>query len=224
MKTLALEFSSAERTAAILDVNSQGTLECLAQTCESGLTTANAFAMIESALSEANLQREDIEQIAVGLGPGSYTGIRASIAIAQGWSLAAKIKLQGISSAEALIRRARREGFRGSLVIAFDAQRGEFHEATIDLDADQSAESPVFNQVDADLLQAREREGITIAGPGIARKLEAGKDLYPDAREVGLLALERRKWIEAEKLEPVYLRETGFVKAPAPRVIPPKGD
>ena len=52
--------------------------------------------MIESALAEAKIEREQIEVIAVGLGPGSYTGIRAAISVAQGWQLARGVKLLGV--------------------------------------------------------------------------------------------------------------------------------
>ena len=44
--------------------------------------------MIEEALREAGLEREQIEVLAVGLGPGSYTGIRVALSLAQGWQLA----------------------------------------------------------------------------------------------------------------------------------------
>jgi len=58
-----------------------------------------ALGMIESVLREAGLEREQIDVIAVGLGPGSYTGIRTALSIAQGWQLARGVKLLGISSA-----------------------------------------------------------------------------------------------------------------------------
>lgn len=224
MKTLALEFSSAERSVALLDTNASGNAECRAQVTEVGMTTANTFKMIESALGRTNWRREEIEQIAVGLGPGSFTGIRAAIAIAQGWALARDVKLQGVHSAEALIQRARNEGMQGAAVIAIDAQRGEFYAARINPDSDVEKGTPALELVDAAQLQSWAEEGTTIMGPGIARKVEAARDLFPDARQVGLLALSREDWIEGEKLEPIYLRETSFVKAPPPRTIPAAGE
>ena len=64
-----------------------------------------AFALIEQALAEAGLEREQIECVAVGLGPGSYMGTRIAIAIAQGWQLARGVKTAGVKSAEAASRR-----------------------------------------------------------------------------------------------------------------------
>ena len=74
--------------------------------------------MIESALRQAGLEREEIECIAVGLGPGSYTGIRAAIALAQGWQLARGVKLLGVSSAECLATQAQAELFTGVAAIS----------------------------------------------------------------------------------------------------------
>jgi len=97
MTILALEFSSERRSVALAR---DGIVlsEAVEQT---GGRATNALGLIESALATAGLSRDEIEVIAVGLGPGSYTGIRAAIAVAQGWQLARGVKLLGISSAEA---------------------------------------------------------------------------------------------------------------------------
>lgn len=225
MKTLAIEFSSTERTVALLEKDSTGAPACLAQTAETGLSTANAFAMIERVFNEAGWQREDIGQIAIGLGPGSYTGIRAAIAIAQGWSLAGSVRLQGVNSAEALVARARTEGLNGPIAIAIDAQRGEFHAAEVELDASADATAPPqLNLVDAGKLAAWASSGRQVLGPDIARKAPAAVNLCPDARHVGLLALNREAQIAGEELAPIYLRETNFVKAPAAREAPGIGE
>ena len=57
-------------------------------------------ALIDDALREAGVEREQIDCLAIGLGPGSYTGVRAAIAVAQGWQLARGIRLLGVSTAE----------------------------------------------------------------------------------------------------------------------------
>ena len=65
-----------------------------------------AFSMIEKILGATKIEREQIEMICVGLGPGSYTGIRAAIAMAQGWQLARGTKLLGVSSVASLAEQA----------------------------------------------------------------------------------------------------------------------
>ena len=59
--------------------------------------------------------------IAVGLGPGSYTGIRAAIAVAQGWQLARGIKLLGINSVECLAAQAQAGKIFGRVNVVIDA-------------------------------------------------------------------------------------------------------
>src|ERR1035437_6117737 len=97
MTILALEFSSEQRSVALAR---DGVV--LAEACELGGGDTKAVAVIEKVLAAAKIAREEIEMIVVGLGPGSYTGIRAAIAVAQGWQLARGVKLLGISSAECL--------------------------------------------------------------------------------------------------------------------------
>ena len=73
MKILAIEFSSDRRSVAIC---ADGEVRSRAE--ETGGRTARAFNLIERALTEAKLQREDVECIALGLGPGSYARIRSA--------------------------------------------------------------------------------------------------------------------------------------------------
>ena len=138
MKILALEFSSEQRSVAVVENGAT-----LGEAREQGRKHTEAFRLIEQALAAAGIEREQIECIAVGLGPGSYMGIRIAIAIAQGWQLARGVKTAGASSAEAL------------------------HEAST----------------------------------------------------VGALAEKKQVFVTADKLEPIYLRPTSFVKAPPPRTI-----
>src|SRR6516164_8646139 len=98
MTILALEFSSSQRSVAAARDG-----EVLAEAVETGERGTNAFGMIEKVLATAKLGRGDIECLAGGLGPGSYTGIRVALSIAQGWQLACGVKLLGIGSVDCLV-------------------------------------------------------------------------------------------------------------------------
>ena len=106
MKILAIDFSSGERSVAVWNDGVES------EVLETNPQTANALGMMDAALGGAKLEREEIEVVVVGLGPGSYTGIRASIALAQGWQLARGVKLLGISSAQAIAVQAQASGMR----------------------------------------------------------------------------------------------------------------
>src|SRR5438874_7806744 len=129
MKILAIEFSSAQRSVAVVADGATQSWEVI----ETGGRSTNAIGMIEAVLRQAQVEREQIESLAIGLGPGSYNGIRLAIALAQGWQLgadASKIKLLGVSSADCLAAQAQMEGVTGRVKVVIDAQRGEFYVAT----------------------------------------------------------------------------------------------
>src|SRR5690242_17865234 len=127
MKILAIEFSSPQRSVAVFEAATKGAPKIEAEVIESGGTTSKPLAMAEEALRSAGLEREQIECLAVGTGPGSYTGIRTGMAITQGWQLARPVKLLGISSAEAIVAEAHAQGMSGQVAVIIDAQRGEFY-------------------------------------------------------------------------------------------------
>ncbi|MBC8243787.1 MAG: tRNA (adenosine(37)-N6)-threonylcarbamoyltransferase complex dimerization subunit type 1 TsaB [Verrucomicrobia bacterium] len=209
MKILAIEFSSDHRSVAVLD----GARLLAEQTVTEGRDTA-AVALIESALGQAAVGRTEIDCIAVGIGPGSYTGIRAAIALTQGWQLALGVKVLGVDSLEALARGEQAAGRRGAITLAVDAQRGEFYLAKYEL-----IDEGIRTVEPMQLAKRAEYEALLAAGqlaigPGVG-------DNFPAAEHVGRLAGGRSDFVEASELSPVYLRQVDFVKAPPPRKIPP---
>jgi tRNA threonylcarbamoyl adenosine modification protein YeaZ len=203
MTILALEFSSERRSVALARGGA-----VLAEAAEqtSGRGT-NAFGLIEKVLADANISREEIEVVAVGLGPGSYTGIRAAIAMAQGWQLARGVKLLGVSSAEAIAAQAQTQNIFGRVNVVIDAQRGEFYAATWEIStAERRGISPLK------IASEEEVEWLKSAGE-ICLGSEQSRQIFPLAAQVAKLASGRSDFVSGEKLEPIYLRETSFVKA-----------
>ena len=216
MKILAIEFSSEQRSAAVLD----GSRLLAQQTVRAGRNT-EAIRLIESALTQAQTGRQDIECIAVGVGPGSYTGIRTAIAITQGWQIAAEVKVQSIDSLEALAFGQQAMGERGGITFAVDAARGEFYIAKFELE-----DEGIKTLEHTHLVKRREFEHLLnsesiITGPCLEKNFPAANDRYPAAKYVGIIASLRANFTEASELEPVYLRQLDFVKAPPLRDIPP---
>jgi tRNA threonylcarbamoyl adenosine modification protein YeaZ len=210
MKILALEFSSARRSVALV---TEG--QALEAVSETDARSTTAFALIGNVLKTSGLDRRDIECIAVGLGPGSYTGVRVGISIAQGWQIATGVKLLGVSSADAIAEQARRDGIRGAVTCAIDAQRQEFYTAVYELKDDERHVTQPLRIETLAQLKERAAGGEMIISPD-APPVSARK-IFPTALVMATLASSRSDFVAGEKLEPIYLRETAFVKAPPPR-------
>ena len=217
MKILALEFSSSQRSVAVAD----GGRAC-AEVIETGGRNTNAIGMIDAALREAKLEREQIKCLAIGLGPGSYTGIRAAISVAQGWQLAradSGMKLLGISSAECLAAQAQADGLKGRVYVIIDAQRGEFYIACHEIGPDRRKEVEPVRLTSPDSIRQLEKSGAVLVGPEVTRWFPSGRPLFPRAATVAALSTDRSDFVSGEKLEPIYLREASFVKAPPPKIF-----
>ncbi len=80
---------------------------------------------VQALLSDAGLALEDLDGIAFGRGPGSFTGLRVATAIAHGFGLALGLAMLPVSSLAALAQGAwRSHGLERSLV-CIDARMGE---------------------------------------------------------------------------------------------------
>jgi len=202
MMILALEFSSARRSVAL----ARGGVVLAEAAEQTDARGTDALGLIEKALVEAKILRQEIGIIVVGLGPGSYTGIRAAIAVAQGWQLATGVKLLGVSSAKAIAMQAQAEKIFGRINVAIDAQRGEFYLTNWDISAAERKEISPLKIVSGAEMMARKNAGEICVGP------TEDNLIFPAAEMVASLADGRSDFVAGEKLEPIYLRETSFVK------------
>jgi tRNA threonylcarbamoyladenosine biosynthesis protein TsaB len=208
MTILALEFSSEQRSVAV----SRGGL-VIGEAIETDGRSTAAFAMIESVLAQAKIEREEVEVIAVGLGPGSYTGVRAAIALAQGWQLARGIKTTGASSVAALAACAQAEKIFGRVSIIVNAQREEFYSATYDISEASWKVLEPLKILPLPEVQSRAVKGEILIGPEAGKFFPGCPTIFPQAWAVAKQAAESGKFFAGEKLEPIYLRETNFAKA-----------
>jgi tRNA threonylcarbamoyladenosine biosynthesis protein TsaB len=80
-------------------------------------------------LDEAGRDRTDVTDIAVGVGPGPYTGLRVGIVTAKTLALAWGATVHGVCSLDALAAQAVADGLSGEFVVASDARRREVHTA-----------------------------------------------------------------------------------------------
>jgi tRNA threonylcarbamoyladenosine biosynthesis protein TsaB len=81
-------------------------------------------------LVEAHIDWSELERVAVGVGPGTFTGLRIGIATARGLARSLGLELVGVSSLRALAHGASQEARR--VLAAIDARRGEVFVAAYD--------------------------------------------------------------------------------------------
>jgi tRNA threonylcarbamoyladenosine biosynthesis protein TsaB len=156
---------------------------------------------------------EGIDRIAVGLGPGTFTGLRIGIATARGLAQASGLELVGVSSLEAL---AAAQGPERPVLAMIDAKRNEVF-AALYRDGNAIWEASVGPPEDLAERVRRADESPLAVGDGAVRfrgELKAsGAEVPPDsdgahrvrARHVCLLASEAEAGPLAE-IKPTYLR------------------
>ncbi len=219
MNILAFEFSSPQRSVAVVQTPASRGPSAV-EIIETGPLSNQALGMCEEALRQAGLEREQIDCVAIGLGPGSYTGIRAAIALAQGWQLARAVQLLGLSSAECIAAQAQADGLTGTVAVVVDAQRGEFYLAEYELSPGCRRELKPLRLATRAEVEQRQAAGAVVIGPEVAKWFSGSRLLFPRAARLGHLGAGRTDFLAGERLEPIYLRQTTFVKAPPPRVLP----
>lgn len=219
MKILALEFSTHHRSVAACETVAGRVGERCAEAHHPQGRSTPAFALIERTLAEAGFDRTQIERIAVGLGPGSSTGIRTAIAIAQGWQVGREVEVIGLSSLDALAAQLQRTGQRGVVHLVTDAQRREYHVATFQLSETEHEVLRTLRLATAEEVRALLESGEAVWGPDLARDFPRAHEAHPTAGELARQAARVRSGIEAATLEPLHLRRPDFVKAPIPTLL-----
>ena len=174
--------------------------------------------MMDALLHEAGAALADLDALAYGHGPGSFTGVRIAAAVVQGAAFGAGLPVIGISTLAALAQGAwRLHGVR-QVLCAQDARMGEVYWGAYQLDEHDIMRSWDRDRVGApDRVQRPDGEEVWAgAGSGwqvhaelLAAAVGAVRPLpleHCHARDVAALAAEGGG-VSAQNALPVYLRE-----------------
>jgi tRNA threonylcarbamoyladenosine biosynthesis protein TsaB len=129
VRVLALDTATAATAVGLLDT-ATGLERDARRVAPPGARPGHAAEVLPLAheiLHDAGLTWSDLDRIAVGTGPGSFTGLRIGLATARALALAGGLELVGVSTLRALAAAVEAEPeFRPELVLAvLDARRGE---------------------------------------------------------------------------------------------------
>ncbi|MEX0446069.1 tRNA (adenosine(37)-N6)-threonylcarbamoyltransferase complex dimerization subunit type 1 TsaB [Xenorhabdus sp. SGI246] len=89
--------------------------------------TQRILPMVETILSKNDIKLQQLDALAFGQGPGSFTGVRIGVGIAQGLALGAELPMIGISSLKTMAQGAFRLKNAPNVLVAIDARMGEVY-------------------------------------------------------------------------------------------------
>lgn len=179
--------------------------------------------MVDALLGEHGLELRDLDAIAYGQGPGSFTGLRIGCGVTQGLAFGAGLPVVGVSTLMAMAEAAQAE----RAVCCLDARMGQvYHAAYARSGADwRAVHAPsLCTPVEAPPLPAGAwtgcGSGFKAHGPALGARYEARltdirPEIFPHAREIARLAareLEAGKGVPAEHAVPVYIRDKVALK------------
>lgn len=216
MNLLAIETSTESCSVALLCADGIFERSELAPRRHAG----RVLPMAEAVLKEAGLQRKQLDGIAVGRGPGAFTGVRLGVSVAQGLAFALALPVVPVSSLAALAMQAPNDD--AAILALIDARMGEVYAGTFRHAAgglvvamgDECVCSPQALSWPSAPAWNVIGSGWRAGGEVLAARFRppprwAEAECYPQARDVARLAapiLAAGQGVAADQALPVYLR------------------
>lgn len=218
MRLLAIETSTEACSVAVLAGDAVLERHALAPRRHAELVLPWA----EALLAEAGLARSALDAVAVGRGPGAFTGVRLGISIAQGIALALDLPLLPVSTLAVLARGGARDGGAARVLAAIDARMGEVYAGAF------IADGAGLRALGPETVSAPEAVVLPDRGPwrGVGTGFSAGEGVLasrfadrlasvdagalPRAGDLARLAardLAAGGGVAPERVEPAYLRD-----------------
>lgn len=186
--------------------------------------TKKVLPMVDEVLKEAGLTLQELDALAFGRGPGSFTGVRIGIGIAQGLAFGADLPMIGVSTLAAMAQGSHRLHGVTNVAVAIDARMSEVYWARYSrqdngewVGIDEECVIPPARLTEE--AQADDKMWTT-AGTGwdayqevladLPFNLTNGEVLYPDSQDIVILAEQEFKkgnTVPVEDSSPVYLRD-----------------
>ncbi|ROP61898.1 tRNA threonylcarbamoyladenosine biosynthesis protein TsaB [Enterobacter sp. BIGb0383] len=194
--------------------------------------TQRILPMVQDMLTAGDLSLEQLDVLAFGRGPGSFTGVRIGIGIAQGLALGAELPLTGVSTLATMAQGAWRKTGATRVLAAIDARMGEVYWAEYQRDEQgiwhgEETEAVLKPEAVSERLRQLQGSWATVgtgwpAWPDMANDsgltLTDGEVLLPAAEDMLPLAQQQfsaGRIVAVEHAEPIYLRnEVAWKKLP----------
>ncbi len=178
--------------------------------------------LVEKLIAEAGITLSALDGIVYGRGPGSFTGIRICVSMAQGLALGRDLPVYGVSTLDSMARQAASVCGISDVVCAIDARMNEVYWAQYKIENGIAIAVTEEKVTHPDSVVLAELQGKTFAGCGTgfdaypellklnadAQTLETAK--FPTAEsmlKIGQIAWAQDKFTAVDELAPVYVRD-----------------
>lgn len=172
---------------------------------------------VDEVMQESACAMNAISAIAVGIGPGSYTGLRIGLSAAKGFSYALQVPIMGISTLHTLVAQAREHAITrtGTCWPMIDARRMEVFTQPMDF---AGAAHGTVRAVILDPAWAHDNRGSIVFGDGAEKAgpiwQEAGIDVLEGVRPVAAsMATEAFRRYQAQEFDDLAYLVPNYGKA-----------
>lgn len=178
--------------------------------------------MMQALLDEAGLSLRDLDALAYGRGPGSFTGVRIAAGVIQGAAFGADLPVVPVSTLAALAQRQVRESGADRLLPAFDARMNEVYWAAyergntgfVELLGEETVCPPEQIPLPEGVGWQGVGSGWSSYGEILNRRLGSAVELVharqlchaQDVAVLGVVGMKTGAGVSAERALPVYLR------------------
>ena len=200
---LAIDTATARTSVALLD----GPRTIVESSREGATGHGEALPTLVAEVLQS-ISTNQLEAIAVGIGPGPFTGLRIGIAFARTMAWALEIKVVGVCTLDALAYDYLNRVLApfGDFAVATDARRKEVYWAAYDRHGIRKDEPIVVRSSDISdrlLRIPTVGSGALLYSNDFPQNVEP---IYPSATAIGLLGFAKLDSGEALTTEPLYLR------------------
>ncbi|MEJ8306620.1 tRNA (adenosine(37)-N6)-threonylcarbamoyltransferase complex dimerization subunit type 1 TsaB [Saccharibacillus sacchari] len=181
-RILALDTSSAAQAVAVLD---EANVLIESNNLAERNHSVNLLPEIERALHDSGTNKRDLAAIAVGVGPGSYTGVRIAVTTTKTLAWALKLPVVAVSSLEAQAASGLEiAALRGKtwIIPLVDARRGQAYTALFEAKAPGEKKSDSDRSEDGFSMQRLADDAILLTSEWTAKLAERFNALVPSER------------------------------------------
>lgn len=191
--------------------------------------TQRILPMVDELLTQANIKINDVDFLVFGRGPGSFTGVRVGVSVAQGLAMGANLPVVAVSNLKAMAEEAYQKLGAENVFALIDARMNEVYFAQFERNGEQWREV-VAEQVcspEKAISQFQISENMVVVGTGWAAysqfseqnlSLVVSDITLPSAEymlSIAEVEIQNSNTQSALEIEPVYLRnEVTWEKLP----------